>query len=103
MKRCVRKNFHADAALFVWALQHVFDPQKVLSLLDKCLMPGGKTYILNNHIRCVPCDVGYIDDGISVKELANSFFELVAESELPEAITTKSLASHTAVSIYIKQ
>jgi ubiquinone/menaquinone biosynthesis C-methylase UbiE len=62
-----------DHAYAVWVLQHTADPRQELRRLQHVVKPGGSLYIVNTAGRCVPCDLGWVNDGIDIYELMPTF------------------------------
>jgi cyclopropane fatty-acyl-phospholipid synthase-like methyltransferase len=56
----------ADHAYAVWVLQHTAHPHEEIRRIHRALKPGGKLYLVNAPGRCVPCDLGWVNDGIDI-------------------------------------
>ena len=56
----------ADHAYAVWVLQHTAHPNDEIRRIHRALKPGGKLYLVNAPGRCVPCDLGWVNDGIDI-------------------------------------
>ena len=56
----------ADHAYAVWVLQHTAHPHDEIRRIHRALKPGGKLYLVNAPGRCVPCDLGWVNDGIDI-------------------------------------
>jgi SAM-dependent methyltransferase len=75
----VGRGFTADAAFSVWVLQHCFRPADDIARIYRALAPKGRLFVVNNHLRAVPTNEGWVNDGIDVRALLNSRFALTEE------------------------
>jgi SAM-dependent methyltransferase len=101
--KMVRQGFRVPRAICIWVIQHVLRPAETIQLIDSVLAADGRFFVLNQQTRCVPTNLGYIDDGISVAaELGKSFDELASYS-LPVTATTTQLSEHSAIHILRKR
>jgi SAM-dependent methyltransferase len=55
-----------DGAYAVWVLQHSAVPAADIIRIKQALRPEGRCYLLNARGRCVPCDIGWVNDGINI-------------------------------------
>ncbi|MEY4669313.1 MAG: hypothetical protein RL518_2012 [Pseudomonadota bacterium] len=55
-----------DQAYAVWVLQHAAHPYEEIKRIQRALKPGGTFYVVNAPKRCVPCDLGWVNDGIDI-------------------------------------
>lgn len=62
-----------DHAYAVWVLQHTADPHQELTRLQGAVKPGGNLYLVNTAGRCVPCDLGWVNDGIDIYGLMPTY------------------------------
>lgn len=92
LDRMISSGFRATHAYSCWVIQHTAVPDADLSRIEAALVGDGRLYVLNNRRRCVPTDHGWFDDGISVAGLLASRFDVLAEGELPEVISTREIA-----------
>ena len=86
----VGRGLRVDAAFAVWVIQHVTEPQKELKRICDALRPGGRFYILNEQIRCVPTELGWLDDGIDVIALLGQIFTTVTLGTIPKNLLHES-------------
>ena len=94
-----RKGFRFSKGICLWVLQHVFSPEDTIGLIANAYNPGAKFYVLNQDGRCIPTNLGYVNDGKDVRaELVRQFREL-ERRRLPQEVTTPNIAQHT--SLYI--
>lgn len=92
---------YADAAIAVWALQHMPHVTEDVVRILRALKPGGHLFIANLNHRCVPTvESGWIDDGIDVFALLGSVMTLVARGPLDPAMTTKRVAAVSGWAVY---
>lgn len=90
------RGFRVDCAISLWVIQHVLDPKNVIELIRKSLRPGSMFYTLNQQIRCVPSDLGWVNDGFDVwSALAATFAEeeryYLSDSVAPLELARQSL------------
>lgn len=50
----------------IWVIQHAADPFAEIRRLHQSITPGGKLYFVTAPGRCVPCDLGWVNDGIDM-------------------------------------
>jgi SAM-dependent methyltransferase len=75
----VAHGFTADAAFSVWVLQHCFRPGDDIARIYRALAPESRLFVVNNHLRAVPTNEGWVNDGIDVRALLNKRFTLTEE------------------------
>lgn len=93
-----------DHAYAVWVLQHSADPSADILRIKRALRIDGNCYLLNARGRCVPCNVGWVNDGVNIfQQMSDHYFqELRRESfdfygkdkestEVPISVTYKKL------------
>src|SRR5262249_24500142 len=78
-RRLVREGLRCDGGYAIWALQHVFDPEKEIATIGRALRPRARFWVLNTLRRCVPTDQGWSDDGKDLSPILDRYFALVAE------------------------
>ena len=71
----VRSGLRFDGGLAVWALQHAFNPERDIAFIAGALRPGAPFWVLNTLQRCVPSDIGWIDDGKEIGALLDRWFQ----------------------------
>jgi ubiquinone/menaquinone biosynthesis C-methylase UbiE len=93
------RDFHVDCAISLWVIQHVLDPKQTIGLIHRALRPGGLFYALNQQTRCVPTDLGWVNDGIDVwAALAETFAEQ-ERYNLPESVSTAELSRMSVIQV----
>ncbi len=75
----VARGFTADAAFSVWVLQHCFRPADDIGRIYRALAPESRLFVVNNHLRAVPTNEGWVNDGIDVRALLNNRFKMTEE------------------------
>lgn len=90
--KMVDKGFRFKHAICLWVLQHVFDPRETIELIDRALAPGARLFVLNHVARCVPTNMGYVNDGKDVQAELKSRFDLRETHSLPSEVTTKGIS-----------
>ncbi|MBD2464516.1 methyltransferase domain-containing protein [Oscillatoria sp. FACHB-1407] len=94
LDRLIQNGLRVDHAYSTWVIQHCHDPHLELARIKQVLKPGGRFYIVNAYYRCVPSNLGWVDDDIDVAALLRSEFQELSCTALPEAITTPELAQN---------
>ena len=97
------KGFRFSKAICLWVLQHVLNPADTLQLIDGSLSADAHMYVLNQDSRCVPTNLGYVNDGQDVAVLLQSRFEQLERSRLPLEVTTQIIAQHASVFVLRKK
>lgn len=82
----VRSGLQLDGGYALWVLQHVLDPVQELALLARSLRRGAPFWVLNQFKRCVPTNLGWMDDGKDLQAIFANWFVVVADIPLPPAI-----------------
>jgi SAM-dependent methyltransferase len=93
--KMTEKGFRFSKGICLWVLQHVFSPEDTIGLIANAYIPGTKFYVLNQDGRCIPTNLGYVNDGKDIRaELVKQFREL-ERRRLPQEVTTPNIAQHT--------
>jgi SAM-dependent methyltransferase len=79
LESMVVHGFTADSAFSVWVLQHCYRPADDIALIQRAVAPGGNLFVVNNFLRAVPTNEGWVHDGIDVKALLNERFSMTDE------------------------
>lgn len=69
-----------DGALAVWVLQHCQQPAGDVKRIHSVLNPGASLFIVNEHYRCVPTNVGWVSDGIDIAAMLDDVGFSAAEN-----------------------
>lgn len=83
-----------DAALAVWVLQHCFNPEGDIARIRTALKPAGNLFVANAHLRIVPTDAGWVDDGGDVRAMLDRSFKAVTSGTLDPAIVSRTVSDH---------
>ncbi len=70
----VKDGLRVDAAISIWVLQHVTDPRAMLRDIAEALGPDGRFFLLNDHVRHVPTNMGWLNDGIDQRQAVAEHF-----------------------------
>lgn len=89
----VAVGFRATHAVACWVIQHVLHPDAELARIEAALAPAGELFALNQRLRAVPSNHGWLDDGVAVEDLLAARFDIVSRAGLPEAVTTPEIAA----------
>lgn len=99
----VKKGFTADGAICVWVLQHCLDPVADIGRISDSVKRGGRLYVLNNYVRAVPTDQGWLDDGADIRALLKRAFAEVSHRHLPLQTTIQPIAEQTFIGVFEKR
>ncbi|MDX2212377.1 MAG: methyltransferase domain-containing protein [Oculatellaceae cyanobacterium bins.114] len=94
LDRLIQNGLRVDHAYSTWVIQHCHDPHLELARIKQVLKPNGRFYVVNAYYRCVPSNLGWVDDDIDIAALLRSEFQELNCTALPEAITTPELAQN---------
>jgi SAM-dependent methyltransferase len=75
----VARGFTADAAFSIWVLQHCFRPAEDIERIHRALAPDSRLFVVNNLLRAVPTNEGWVNDGIDIRDLLGNRFSLTEE------------------------
>lgn len=79
----VQGGLRVDHTYAIWVLQHTYDPRVELSRIQSSLKPGGRFYLVNEPGRCVPCDMGWVNDGLDIFKLVPTYgLQVVKEGRI---------------------
>lgn len=99
LEQMLDRGFHVDCAISLWVIQHVLEPKTTIDLIRRALRSGGLFYALNQETRCVPTDLGWVNDGIDVwAALAGTFAEQ-QRYNLPESVSTAALSRMSVIQV----
>ena len=82
----------ADAALAVWVLQHIPNPEADLDRLHRALKPRARLFIVNERRRCIPTDRGWQSDAVDLAPLLAAHFDRRAGGALDPISVTPELS-----------
>ncbi len=68
----ISQGLRFDHAYAVWVLQHAVDVYAEIRRLRDSVKPLGKLYFVTAPGRCVPCDLGWVNDGIDMFQAITS-------------------------------
>ena len=96
LEQMIASGFRVDCAISLWVVQHVFEVPPVIQQIKAVLKLGGRFYALNQKARCIPSDIGWVNDGLDVwSALAESFVEeqryFLPDSILPPVLWQQAL------------
>ena len=77
----LERGLLVDHAYAIWVLQHAADVYTEIRRIQKCIKPHGRFYFVTAPGRCVPCDLGWVNDGVDMFAAisTNGFKELKRE------------------------
>jgi SAM-dependent methyltransferase len=103
LDRMIARGFRADAAICLWVIQHVADPAKTIAQLAAALREGGLLYCLNQVMRAVPTDRGWIDDRFDMRTALRQSLAEEHFHTLPPTATTQQLSAGSMIQILRKR
>lgn len=89
------RGLRFDAALAVWVLQHCPQVEGDVELIHRSLATGGSLLIVNERGRCVPTNLGWVDDGKSLHAILSSKFQMASDGNLPPAVASAGCRTRT--------
>lgn len=99
----VKKGFAADGAICIWVLQHCLNPAADIQRISQSVRRGGFLYVLNNYIRAVPTDQGWLNDGVDIRALLRRSFIELHHRHLPVDTTIQPIAEQTFIGVFEKR
>lgn len=89
------------SAIAVWALQHIPDLEGALSVIHRQMVPSGRLFVVNGHVRALPTPDGpWVNDGKDVRALLRDRFEEIAHGSLSAESTTPLTAKASFWGVY---
>ena len=102
LDKMVAKGFRVDAAICLWVIQHVRDAMAVIQQMARALPPGGMLYSLNVTTRCVPTNIGWVNDGFDIRSGLRRVFAEEDFRPLPDHATAPAVAAVSMIQILRK-
>jgi SAM-dependent methyltransferase len=90
----------ADAAIACWVLQHCLEPSRDIASLFDAMRPGARLLVVNNRLRAVPGDTGWVNDGIDIAALLDARFRRLKRSPLDAGAVAPTVAQVAYVAVY---
>ena len=103
LDQMIAKGFRADAAICCWVIQHVPEPAKTIAQIAATLKDGALLYSLNQIMRAVPTDRGWIDDRFDMRTALRQSFKEEQSHTLPPTATTPQLSAGSMIQILRKR
>jgi SAM-dependent methyltransferase len=100
LDRLIQRGLRVDHAYAVWVIQHCADPSEDITRLAHATQVGGLLYVANTHHRCLPTNVGWVDDGQDVTALISSRYDPLGTTPFPEGVVTDELRRIAASSLW---
>ena len=91
-----------DAVLAVWVLQHTFNLDEEISNIKKILKPGGKLFVVNEKLRCIPTDKGWMNDGKDIFISLQSNFKTEVIDNLDASVVSDQVSRRTFYGMFTK-
>jgi len=88
LQTMVDSGFRADHAFAIWVLQHAENPEEDIDLIYNALAVGSTFLVMNLDYRCLPTGKGWEDDGINIKKLIESRFDVLEYFPAPDGAVT---------------
>ena len=90
----------ADAAIACWVLQHCMQPARDIERIFEALRPGARLIVVNNWLRAVPGDTGWVNDGVDIAALVEARFRRIKREPLDVDAVGPTVARHAYVAVY---
>lgn len=92
-----------DIVLAIWVLQHVENPRIEIERILRCMKDEAVLVVVNEkRNRFVPTDQGWVDDGISINEMLDSYFERQSFAVLDPDVVGEAQSQRTFIAAYKK-
>lgn len=91
----VDAGLRCSGGLAVWSLQHIADPIEAIDLLARAIASGGVLWVVNSGNRLIPVRreedgaVGWLSDGLSIREILSERFEELTHQPMPADMCDK--------------
>lgn len=99
LEQMIARGFRVDCVISLWVVQHVLDVPAVIRQIASALEAGGRFYALNQKARCIPSDLGWVNDGFDVWSALTESFVEEHRYFLPDAIVPPVLWQQALVQI----
>lgn len=98
MDALIDRGIKADFGFASWVLQHCMDVERDIARIVDALGPMARFFMVNNLLRAVPTDRGWVHDGKSVEELLSRHFDALERYQFPPGISAPELTANSALS-----
>ena len=88
LQTMVDSGFCADHAFAIWVLQHAENPEEDIDLIYNALAVGSTFLVMNLDYRCLPTGNGWEEDGINIKKMIESRFDVLEYFPAPDGAVT---------------
>jgi 2-polyprenyl-3-methyl-5-hydroxy-6-metoxy-1,4-benzoquinol methylase len=102
LEKMTTKGFRATHAICCWVIQHVVEPHAIIQLIANAMQPAAPLYLLNQIDRCVPTDLGWVNDGIDIRPALRMHFGEIESHRLPPEVTTVRLSEASIIQVLKK-
>lgn len=103
LEKMLAKGFQANFAICLWVIQHAYDPNSIIQHISRALPSGGLFYSLNQTFRCVPTNLGWVNDGFDMRGALCQAFQEEDMHQLPTTVTTQQLAAVSMIQVLRKR
>ncbi len=102
LEKMIAQGFRADAAVCIWVIQHVIDPNEIIRLIHQSMKPRSLLYVLSQANRSIPTDQGWIDDRFDIRAGLCRFFTQEDLHALPETATSPAVSANSFIQVLRK-
>jgi SAM-dependent methyltransferase len=100
----VRGRVQISHCYAIWVLQHVVDPRAELVRIKEGLKQSGRFYFVNEPGRCVPCDLGWVNDGLDILKIIPDFgLRVVKEDRIALYPTNRDPLQWPIANTYVRE
>ena len=94
----IDRGVKMDFGFASWALQHCLEVERDIERIHAALGPMARFFMVNNLLRAVPTDRGWVHDGKSVEALLSAHFDALDRYPFPPGISAPELTANSALS-----
>ena len=94
----IERGLKMDFGFASWVLQHCLEVERDIERIADALGPMARFFMVNNLLRAVPTDQGWVHDGKSVEVLLSTRFDALERYRFPPGISAPELTANSALS-----
>ena len=93
----IDRGIQADFGFASWVLQHCLEVERDIERIAQALGPMARFFMVNNLMRAVPTDQGWVHDGKSVEALLCLRFDSLERYPFPAGASAPELTANSAL------
>jgi SAM-dependent methyltransferase len=99
----VARGLKVDFALASWVLQHCLNVERDVNRIAAAMKPAARLFMVNNIVRAVPTDRGWVNDGKNIEALLSEHFDALERYRFAPGISTPELTENSALSWWCRK